>query len=73
VPGFVSWYETSFKNNVHYASAINLQNVASGNVTRIELTSNFPEEMPLKFAEVAGKSKSIREIVQSMKLNSQLE
>lgn len=73
MPGVISWYETSSENNVHYASAINLQNVVSGNRTRIELTSNFPEEMPVQFSDVTGESKSIRQIVQSMKSNSQLE
>ena len=71
VSGYISWYETDFKNNVHYASVVNLQNVASGNVTKIELTPNFPQELPLSLAQFKGKS--IREMVKTLKLNSQLQ
>jgi hypothetical protein len=71
VPGFTSWYETDFKNNVHYASVINLQNVSSGNVTKIELTPNFPAELPHNL--IGAEGRSIREIVKNLKQNSQLQ
>merc|ERR1712038_1438528 len=69
VSGYISWYETDFKNNVHYASVINLQNVASGIVTKIELTPDYPQELPISLENFRGRT--IREIVKTLKFNSQ--
>jgi len=68
VPGFTSWYDTNVKNNVHYVDTINLQNVITGNVTRIELTPNFPQEVPLGLPS----GQSIRDIVQNFKTAGKL-
>ena len=63
VPGFTSWYETDFKDNVHYAKTVNLQNVSSGQVTKIELTPNFSNDT---------NGMSLRDLVKTMKIKSQL-